>query len=114
MTQIVDVIRLTFEEEEFNYEMEEIPDEGGANFDTRVQGNHINLRIKGWVDNEKLLIHTFYPNTVPDNKKNAVVEILSRINSVIWFGNFQLDFSDGTILIRTNIPLIEGQASTKL
>jgi len=114
MTKISDVIRLMFEEEETTYEMEEFPEERGAKFGAQFQGEHVNLKLRGWIDEQQLEIYTHYPNTVPDSKKLAVVESMTRINATIWFGSFEMDFLNGTIYVRTNIPLVDGLPSTNL
>lgn len=114
MTKMSDVIRLTFEEDKTGYEMEEFPEERGAKFWAQFQGEHVNLRLRGWIDEQQLEIYTHYPNTVPDSKKIAVAESMTRINASIWFGSFEMDFKRGTIYVRTNIPLVDGPPSTNL
>lgn len=114
MTKVGDVIRLTFEEDETGYEIEEFPEERGAKFGAQFQGEYVSLGLTGWIDEQKLEIYTHYPNSVPENKKVDVAESMIRINSSIWFGSFEMDFLSGAICVRTNIPLIDGSPSTSL
>lgn len=41
-----------------------------------------------------------YGSYVPDDRRVAVAELLSRINVRLGFGNFELDFDDGEVRFR--------------
>lgn len=41
-----------------------------------------------------------YGSNVPDDRRVAVAELLSRINVRLGFGNFELDFDDGEVRFR--------------
>ena len=59
-------------------------------------------------------IFVFYsvlPEKVPEPKRQAVAEVLTRLNYGIRIGNFEMDFGDGEIRYRTGID-VEGDRLT--
>ena len=55
-----------------------------------------------------------YGSHAPDDRRIAVAEALSRINTVLGLGNFELDFSDGDIRFRVACDVEEGVLSEKM
>ena len=56
--------------------------------------------------NEKAQIFTFYSAIgaiIPENKRVLVAELITRINSGLIIGNFDLDFDDGEVSYKTSI-----------
>ncbi len=56
-------------------------------------------------DKERVLVYSVYPIRVPENKRSVVSELVARINYGMSVGNFELDFNDGEIRMKTSIDL---------
>ncbi len=52
-------------------------------------------------DWRRLLTFSTYPVMVPEHRRSAVVEALTRINYQLIYGNFEMDLADGEIRFRT-------------
>ena len=57
-------------------------------------------------DKERVVIYSVYPIRVPENKRSIVSELVSRINYGMSIGNFEMDFNDGEIRMKTSIALL--------
>ncbi len=55
-----------------------------------------------------------YPRKVPDLKRRDIAEILSRINFDKWFGNAELDFSDGELRSRYTVDFRDSFLSPQM
>jgi hypothetical protein len=61
-----------------------------------------------WIREDGLLLfYSYLDEPVPEEKRLAVAELLTRANSGIFIGNFELDFSDGQVRFKTSIDLSE-------
>lgn len=58
-----------------------------------------------------LLFYSIVNVIVPEGKRNAVSELLTRINYELIIGSFEMDFADGEIRFRTSIDF-EGNELT--
>jgi len=56
---------------------------------------------------QQMVFYSICPVNVPENKLMAVAEFLTRANSGMILGNFELDFTDGEIRYKTSID-VEG------
>lgn len=52
---------------------------------------------------EQFLFYTVLPLNVPESKRQAVAEFVTRANYGMALGNFELDFSDGEVRYKTSI-----------
>lgn len=51
---------------------------------------------------------------VPEKKRQAVAEFLTRANYGLWLGNFELDFRDGEVRYKTSLDLADVELTTEL
>ncbi|MFB2835650.1 YbjN domain-containing protein [Floridanema evergladense] len=58
-------------------------------------------------DQEQFVFYSICPVNAPENKRLAVAEFLTRANSGMIIGNFEMDFEDGEIRYKTSID-VEG------
>lgn len=56
---------------------------------------------------QQMVFYSIFPVNVPENKRLAVAEFISRANYGMIIGNFELDFTDGEIRYKTSID-VEG------
>lgn len=58
-----------------------------------------------------LLVYVLYPVRVPEARRQAVMELITRSNYKMTLGNFEMDFGDGEIRFRMSLDLV-GQEFT--
>lgn len=62
-------------------------------------------------EQQQFIFYSICPVNAPEEKRLAVAEFLTRANSGMMIGNFELDFSDGEISYKTSID-VEGDRLT--
>ena len=78
-------------------------------FEYRLRDGAIRVMVEikegvGW---SRILAYSIYSTFVPEHRRVAVVEALSRINYRSVFGNFEMDLNDGEVRVRT---VLEGDS----
>ncbi len=58
---------------------------------------------------QQFVFYSVLPVNVPDNKRSAIAEFITRANYGMVVGNFEMDFEDGEIRYKTSID-VEGAA----
>jgi hypothetical protein len=61
------------------------------------------------VENTCLAFHSILPVTVPNEKRGAVMEYITRANYGLSVGNFELDLDDGEVRFKTSVELADGE-----
>ena len=65
-------------------------------------------------DPEQFVFYSVCPVNTPDSKRRAVAEFLTRANSGMIIGNFEMDFEDGEIRYKTSIDVEDDSLSCAL
>lgn len=52
-------------------------------------------------EHRQFLFYSYFPVNVPENKRQAVAEFLTRANFGLIVGNFEMDFNDGELRYKT-------------
>ena len=65
-------------------------------------------------DQEQFVFYSVCPVNTPDSKRLAVAEFLTRANSGMIIGNFEMDFEDGEIRYKTSIDVEDDSLSSAL
>jgi len=60
---------------------------------------------KARVEQQQFVFYSICPVNAPENKRLAIAEFLTRANSGMIIGNFELDFADGEIRYKTSIDV---------
>jgi hypothetical protein len=60
---------------------------------------------KARVEQEQFVFYSVCPVNAPESKRLAIAEFLTRANSGMIIGNFELDFADGEIRYKTSIDV---------
>jgi len=60
-------------------------------------------------DQQRFAFYSIMESRVPENKRLAVAEYLTRANYGLMIGNFEMDFSDGEVRYKTTIDVEGGQ-----
>ncbi len=75
---------------------------------TSVNGQHgtwpLVVSVVG-IDLSYLVVHSIVPPIAPAGDEVAVLELLTRMNDGLVDGCFELNFDDGTIRLRSAVPL---------
>ncbi|AFZ21579.1 type III secretion system chaperone family protein [Allocoleopsis franciscana] len=64
-----------------------------------------NCSAKVREEQEQFVFYSICPANVPENKRLAIAEFLTRANYGMIIGNFELDFADGEIRYKTSIDV---------
>jgi hypothetical protein len=54
-------------------------------------------------EQKQLIFYSVMESHVPENKRPAVAEFLTRANYGLYVGNFEMDFSDGEVRYKTSV-----------
>lgn len=58
-------------------------------------------------EEQQIVFYSLCPTTAPDNKRLAIAEFITRANSGMIIGNFELDFDTGEIIYKTSIDICD-------
>jgi len=61
-----------------------------------------------------IVFHSYVQCCVPEEKRVVMAEFLTRANSRLSLGNFELDFSDGVIRYKTSLHIGDGLLTTEM
>ncbi len=89
---------------------EEQPDEDDTvTFRIFVQGQQGEwpCMVRCFDATSRLLVYSLYPETVPENLRSRLSELVTRINYGLIMGNFEMDWEDGELRYKTSMD-IEG------
>jgi hypothetical protein len=80
-----------------------------------VQGQWTDYHISyTWMDDlEALHIACAFDLKVPEGRRNAVRDLVQRINEQLWVGHFDFWSDEGVILFRQALPLPDGAEATQ-
>ena len=77
-----------------------------------VNGDNVTLNwylhVIEYEEINSLRVYTPVPLNIPEARRVAVAELLTRINSRMANGNFELDFSDGMVRFGVVLDLMDG------
>jgi hypothetical protein len=65
-------------------------------------------------DQHRLLFYSLAPLMVPEAKRQAMAEFITRANYGMMIGNFEMDFDDGEVRYKTSIDVDGEQLSSGL
>lgn len=102
--EIFDVVVRWFRADDWNYDA----DEDQMVLWTGINGENGKYRIYAHVQNENLVVHSVSPTDVPERKRNAIAEYLTRANYGLVIGNFEMDYSDGEVRYKTSFKVKDG------
>lgn len=109
MGAIMDALIKFFTEDEWPFEQIE----GKPFLRTGFRGRNgsWNCFAQAREDQYRFIFYSIYPGNVPEHKRPAMAEFLTRANYGLIIGNFEMDYSDGEIRYKTSID-VEGDELT--
>ena len=63
---------------------------------------------------QRFSYHSVMESNVPEDKRQAVAEFLTRVNFGLFLGNFEMDFSDGELRYKTSIDVQDGALTQEM
>jgi hypothetical protein len=110
LNPIMDAVKAFFDADNWAYD--EI--EGHNILKLAFSGDNANWTCYAQVkeEQERLMFYSTLETKVPEGKRNAVAEYITRANYGLLIGNFEMDFSDGEIRFKTSVD-IEDSALTQ-
>ena len=94
-------------DQEFDADGIESPDEDGA-----IVFRYADEDERSWgcmaiadEDCEQLMFYSVWPEPVPEPRRAAVMEFVTRANYGLPVGNFELDLEDGEVRMKTSLDL---------
>ncbi len=86
-------------------------DEDGLFFQAHCDPTSIRIRIS--VSDSALVVRGFIPFFVPANRRQAICEALSLANWQLKFVRFEMDWDDGELRCRGDMPLFDAVPTDK-
>ena len=66
------------------------------------------------VEKDAFVFYAIFPEAVPVERRQAVAELLTRLNYALTIGNFELDFEDGEVRYRASVDVEETELTPEL
>jgi len=112
VSSLLDVLVSTLEERGWSL----LPVPGRSAVGGAVEGQNGRWSWVAWSleDERRLVFYSVYPTVVPPDRRDAVAELLTRVNYASALGNFEMDFDDGEVRYRTSIEVTDGFATPAL
>jgi hypothetical protein len=112
MGAIFDTVVRFFEEEEWSFTQRE--DQSLIQLMFQGDNGQWSCYAQAREDLAQLVFYSVCPVNVPEDKRLVVSEFLTRVNSNLLMGSFEMDFDDGQVRFRTGIAIGEMGLSTGL
>ena len=80
----------------------------------RGESGEWNCYAVGSEEQQRFAFYSTCPVRVPEEKRMAMAEFITRVNYDLLIGNFELDLKDGEIRFKTSIDVEGDQLSTAL
>lgn len=65
-------------------------------------------------ESERVVLASVLPVEVPDDKRSAAAEYITRANFGMEIGNFEMDYGDGSVRFRTSVDIEGGELTPKM
>ncbi len=91
-----------FEKQKWHYT---IPKEGSniATMGISTEKGKFHCIIDVDEEGKKIIFFSIYPINVPVTIRKSMAEIMMRVNYTLFFGSYEMDFSDGEIRFKTSL-----------
>lgn len=115
-TPLLTVVREALAGREVEHTVDEGEDGAPASISFSLRGEHTAYDFLATVDEalDLVVCCARIPSRVPDTRRGAVCELLTRINYALRIGNFEMDLRDGELLFRTAIDVEGGTLTTAM
>jgi hypothetical protein len=101
-----------FKQDEWSYH--QVEDEASIQISFQGENGQWNCYARARETQQQAVFYSMFPVNAPEHKRSAVAEFITRANSGMMVGNFELDFDDGEILYKTSIDIEDDRLSFAL
>lgn len=103
MGKILDTVEKWLKERDGKYEK----DKKNNLIKIRVEGDHTayHMVFAAKEKEQELILYVMFPDDIPESKRLAVAEYLTRANYGLPIGNFQLDMDDGELRFKVGVDI---------
>ena len=101
MSSILDIFESNLHDLEWRYQLDE--EHELLRFGVNCANGSFEVIIHVVADIDLVKCYTLYPVRVPEERRAAVAEYLTRANYGLLFGNFEMDYADGEVRFRTSM-----------
>jgi hypothetical protein len=63
---------------------------------------------------QQVVIYSICPLRIPEDRRNAIAEFLTRANYGLVIGNFEMDYDDGEVRYKTSLDVEDAEATSEL
>lgn len=84
-----------------------LPEQSILRFEMGARHGEWVCYARTWEEDAQLVIYSAWPEDVPEDRRLAMAEFLTRANFGLVIGNFELDLDDGELHFKTSID-VEG------
>ena len=114
MGEIIDALRVYYEQDDWPF----VQLENQPILKTAFQGSNgqWTCYAQERESSHMLVFHSILPFRVPEERRLAVAEYITRANYGLFLGNFEMDFTDGELRFKTSLDLEDshpGQAQIR-
>lgn len=103
MGELLEVARNVLDERGWSYSL--IPEHDALQFLFRGDGEQWDCYIRADEESRNVVVYSVCPFTIPEERRAATTELLSRANYGLLTGNFEMDMDDGQIRFKTGIDV---------
>ena len=109
MGEIIEAVRAYYEQDDWPYvQLEDQPILKTAFRGSNGQWTCYAQEREG---RQMLVFHSILPFRVPEERRPAVAEYITRANYGLFSGNFEMDFTDGELRFKTSLDLEDNHPS---
>ncbi len=103
MGKILDIVGSFLQEDDWPYSLVD----GHLAYKTAFEGKNGQFACYAQerAEQEQFVFYSIFPVHTPDNRIDDVVEFITRANSGMIIGNFELDYEDGEIRYKTSVDI---------
>lgn len=111
-----DVLLRFLKEREWDYYESKKSDEDRKIIDVGINGHNGRYPVRVWLllKSERILFQSYLPVAVPEEKRPAVAEYITRANYGTLIGGFEMDYRDGEVNYKTSLDYEDDRLSVAL
>jgi hypothetical protein len=106
MTALLKMVADFLESEGFNFDLDK--ENSLVRFGVSGRNGPYSMLIDVLPEHRLIKCFSIVPVRAPENKRETMIEFLTRANYGLPFGNFELDLSDGEVRFKTSMHTDEG------
>ncbi|MBD3166366.1 YbjN domain-containing protein [bacterium] len=112
MGRIMDTVEQYLRDDDWHYE--QIEGQDILKFGIKADNSTYNIYCDIRDDTDQLMLYVVMGQEIPEEKRLAAAEYITRANYGLKIGNFEMDMSDGQIRYKVSLDVEDGTLSHKM